>query len=63
MADRLADVSPATVQKVVSEFLTMQLNVLRHLRDTMADSQDKQKEQADAKGRRCIESYEFGDQV
>ena len=29
----------------------------------MADSQDKQKEQADAKGRGCIDSYEAGDQV
>ena len=29
----------------------------------MADSQDKQKEEADAKGRRFIESYEVGDQV
>ena len=29
----------------------------------MADSQDKQQEQADAKGRICIESYEVGDQV
>ena len=29
----------------------------------MADSRDKQKEQADAKGRSCIESYKVGDQV
>ena len=29
----------------------------------MADSQDKQKDQADAKGRGCIDSYEVGDQV
>ena len=29
----------------------------------MADNQDKQKEQADAKGRSCIESYVVGDQV
>ena len=41
----------------------MRLKVLRHVRDAMAGSQDKQKEQADAKGRSCIESYEVGDQV
>ena len=41
----------------------MRLKVLRHVRDAMAGSQDKQKEQADAKGRSCIESYEIGDQV
>ena len=29
----------------------------------MADSQDKQKEQADSKERGCIVSYEVGDQV
>ena len=29
----------------------------------MAGSQDKQKEQADAKGKSCIERYEVGDQV
>ena len=63
MADRLADVSPVTVQKQVSEFLATRFNVLRHVRDAMADSQDKQKEQADAKGRGCIESYVVGDQV
>ena len=43
MADRLADVSPATVQKQVSAFLTIRLNFLRHVRDAMADSQDKNK--------------------
>ena len=61
VADRLADVSPATVQKQVSAFLTTRLNVLRHVRDAVARSQDKYKEQADAKGRSCIESYEVGD--
>ena len=63
MADRLADISPATVHKQVSEFLATRLNVLRHVRDALADSQDKQKEQADAKGRGCIERYKVGDQV
>ena len=63
VADRLAYVIPATAQKQVSAFLTTRLNVLRHVRDAMADSQDKQKEEADSKGRRFIESYEVGDQV
>ena len=48
------------MQKQVSEFLAMRFSVLRHVRDARADSQDKQKEQADAKGRGCIDSYEFG---
>ena len=49
------------MQKQVSEFLAMRFSVLRHVRDAMADSQDKQKERADAKGRGCID--EVGDQV
>ena len=49
VADRLADISPSTVQKQVSAFLTTRLNVLRYVRDAMADSQVKQMEQADAK--------------
>ena len=51
------------MQKQVSEFLATHFSVSRHVRDAMADSQDKQKEQADAKGRGCIYSYEVGDQV
>ncbi|CAI5720557.1 unnamed protein product [Peronospora farinosa] len=51
IADRLADVSPNTVKKQVNTFLATRLNVLRHVEDAMADSQDKQKEYADAKGR------------
>lgn len=43
ITDLLADVSPATVQKQVSAFLTTRLNVLRYARDAMADSQYKQK--------------------
>ena len=62
-ADRLADVSLASVKKQISEFLATRLNVLRHARDAMAESQDRQKQHADAKGRGCIESYEVGDQV
>ena len=62
-ADRLADVSPATVNKQVIAFLATRLNVLRHVRDAMTDSQDKQKDYADAKGRSCIDCYEVGDQA
>ena len=51
------------MQKQVSEFITTRFSVLRHVRDTMADSQDKQKEQAGGKGRECIDSYEVEDQV
>ena len=39
------------------------LNILRHVRDAMTDSQDKQKEQDEAKGRNCIRSYKGRDQV
>ena len=63
MADRLADVSRATVQRPVSMFLTTRLNVVRHVLDAMADSQDKQKEKDDDKDGSCNESYEAGDQV
>ncbi|CAI5730846.1 unnamed protein product [Peronospora farinosa] len=62
-ADRLADVIPNTVKKQVNAFLATRLNALRHAQDAMADSQDKQKEYADAKGRCCINDYEVGDQV
>ena len=51
------------MQKQVSEFFTTRFSVLRHVRGAMADSQDKQQEQADAKGRGCIYPYEVGDQV
>ena len=63
LSDRLADVSPNTVHKQVSEFLATRFSVLRHVCDVMADSPDKQKEQADSKGRGCIVSYDVGDQV
>ena len=41
LADRLAGVIPASVKRQVSEFLATRLNVLRHVRDVMADSQDR----------------------
>ena len=37
VADRLADVSPASVKRQVGEFLLTQLNVLRHVRDVKID--------------------------
>ena len=55
IADRLADVSPSTVRKQVGEFFATRFNVLRHVRDAMAESQDKQKETADPKARGCNE--------
>ena len=57
IADRLADISPKSIRKEVDEFLSTRLSVLRHVRDAMAESQDQQKEQADAKGRRNIDEY------
>ena len=63
LADRLAEISPVTIRKQVGDFLATRFSVLRHVRDTMAESQDKQKEQADAKGRNWIMSYKVGDQV
>ena len=55
VTDRLADISPAAVQKQVGEFLATRLKVLRHVRDAMAERQDQRKQQADAKTRGCIE--------
>ena len=47
-ANNLAEISPTTMQKQMIKFLTTRFSVLRHVRDAMANSQDKQKEQADA---------------
>ena len=41
IAARLAGVSSITVQKQVREFVATLLNVLRHVRDAMAESQGK----------------------
>ena len=59
---KLAEIRSTTIQKQVSEFLTTRFSVLRHVRDAMDNIQDKQKEQADAKGSGCIGSYEVGAQ-
>ena len=42
VSDLLADVSPASVKKLVNEFFATRLNVLRYVCDEMADSQDRQ---------------------
>ena len=60
MVYRLANVSSATIQKQARAFFITRLNVVQHLRDAMADSQEKQEEQAYAKDIICIESYEVG---
>ena len=49
VSDRLADVSPASVKKQVSEFLAKRLNVLRNVHDVMTVSQERRKKQVDAK--------------
>ncbi|GMF49715.1 unnamed protein product [Phytophthora fragariaefolia] len=63
VAERLADISPLAVRKQVDAFLTKRLIVLRYVRDAMAESQDKQKEHADANGRSNVNSYQVGDLV
>ncbi|OWY93119.1 Pol Polyprotein, partial [Phytophthora megakarya] len=55
LADRLADVSPVAVRKLVDAFVFSRLSVMRQVRDAMAESQDLQKENADAKGRSNME--------
>ena len=62
-ADKLAEISSTTMQKQVNDFFATRFSVLRHVRDAMADSQDKQKEPSDTKDRGCIDSYEVGDLV
>ncbi|KAE9011572.1 hypothetical protein PR001_g15879 [Phytophthora rubi] len=60
---QLADVSPRAVRQELDDYLSVRLNVLRHVRDAMAESQDVQKEQADARGRGNVENFEVGDLV
>ena len=43
-ADKLAEISPTSMQKQVIEFLATRFSFLRQVRDVMADSQDKQKD-------------------
>ncbi|GMF46722.1 unnamed protein product [Phytophthora fragariaefolia] len=57
-AERLADISPLAVRKQVDTFFSTRLSALRHVRDAMAESQDKQKEHADAKGRSNVNCYQ-----
>ena len=37
-ADKLAEISPTTMQEQVREFLATRFSVLRHVSDAMADS-------------------------
>ena len=60
-ADKLVEISPTTMQKQVREFPATRFSVLRNVRHAMDDSQNKHKEQADAKGRECIDLYEVKD--
>ncbi|GMF56496.1 unnamed protein product [Phytophthora fragariaefolia] len=62
-AERLADISPLVVRKQVDTFLSTRLSVLRRVRNAMTESQGKQKEHADAKGRSNVNCYEVGDLV
>ncbi|KAG3136055.1 hypothetical protein PI126_g17987 [Phytophthora idaei] len=63
IADRLADISPVAFRKQVDDFVSLRLSVLRQVRDAMAESQDLQKEYADAQGRGNVERFEVGDLV
>ncbi|KAG3236190.1 hypothetical protein PI124_g18801 [Phytophthora idaei] len=63
IADRLDDISPVAVRKQVDDFVSLRLSVMRQVRDAMAESQDLQKEYADAQGRGNVERFEVGDLV
>ncbi|KAG2815841.1 hypothetical protein PC118_g13578 [Phytophthora cactorum] len=56
--DRLADISIVAVRKQVDDFVSLKLSVLRQVRDAMVESQDLQKEYADAQGRSNVERFE-----
>ncbi|KAI9906474.1 hypothetical protein PsorP6_002840 [Peronosclerospora sorghi] len=62
-ATRLTDVSHVSVRKHIDKFLSTRLSVLRQVCDAMAESQDKQKEKADRKGRRNKRVYKVGESV
>ena len=48
----IADISPVAVRKQVEAFVSTPMEVLRRVKDHMAESQDVQMEQADATGRK-----------
>ncbi|OWZ14103.1 LOW QUALITY PROTEIN: Retroelement [Phytophthora megakarya] len=58
LADRLADVSPGAVRKQVDDFGSLRVSVMRQVCDAMAESQDTQKENADAKIRNNMERFD-----
>ena len=53
VANRLDDISPASVKQQVNEVIATRLNVLRHVRGAMTNIQDRQKANANAKSRSC----------
>ena len=57
MSDRLTDDSPSTVNKQTREFLATRFHFLLHVRDTMDKSKHKQKQHADYKERKCMDTY------
>ncbi|KAG3101110.1 hypothetical protein PI124_g9061 [Phytophthora idaei] len=63
IANRLTDISPVGVRKQVDDFVSLRLSVLRQVRDAMAESQDLQKEYADAQDRGNVKRFEVGDLV
>ncbi|GMF26713.1 unnamed protein product [Phytophthora fragariaefolia] len=63
IAARLAGISPLAVRKQVGALLSTRPSVLRHVRDAMAESQDKQKDHLDAKGTSNVNRYQIGDLV
>ena len=44
--DKIADISPTTMQKQVSEFFATRFCVLRHMRDPITDINDIRKDQS-----------------
>ena len=59
----IADISPVAIRKQVKAFVTTRMNVLRRVKDQMAESQDVQKEQADAIGKKNLYEFKVGEQA
>lgn len=60
---RLAKVTPIVVRRQQSDLLSQRRAVMCRVRDVMADTQDKLKEQADKSGRRNTHVFRVGDLV
>ncbi|CAH0481904.1 unnamed protein product [Peronospora belbahrii] len=63
IAKGLADISSVAIRKKVEGFLSTRFDELRRIKDAMAESQDVQKEHADAKGRKNEHEFKVGDLV